>query len=568
MIKKILLCTLAVFFYFNQVASFAVTAENQAPKVDDFNKQIPSPPPIEQPSLLKNPDQDAGTASDLTINVSQFIFSGNTVITSAQLEQLTANFIGKALSYDELKDILRLISSFYQQQGIWARAILPEQDIQNGVVRIQVLEGRLGKIIIKTNDAISNLNAEVVRKYVEHKMSRTTTLNIKQLDANIKNLNAVPGVRAVASLEAGQEVGDTDVVVTLDNTKSFSGTVQADSFGSRSSGTTRGTVLVNVDSLLKQGEQFTLQHVHTIGSDYHAGAASFRIGYGGTRGSIRVSKIRYDLGDPFSSTNPTGNSQEISASIQQPLPTIGATNLSSTFTISESDYENKSVSSNVLSKTEKKITRGIAAINFNRSDNFYKGGVNYGSFTATVGDLDDSSTTSTTSGAAGSYSKAAISLSRLQRLSDKNVIQTNLSGQFAFKNLDSAEQFSLGGPYGIRAYPNSEGQGDHGVMLNIELKHGFTPTFEGFAFYDWGQIQKHQNTYPTWNTGTDNTRIKNIYELQGTGIGVNWNITPALRLNWVFATTLGSNKGEDDNGLDNDGLTKDKRSYVSITSNF
>jgi hemolysin activation/secretion protein len=564
-IKKFVLCTFAVFFYLYSVPTLAADPANTAPTVGDFNKEKLAPPPIEQPSLLKTPDEDAGTSSDIKIKVSQFNFTGNTVVTSAQLSQLTASFVGKELSYQELKDILRLISSFYQQQGLWARAILPEQDIQNGIVQIRVLEGRLGKIIIKTNDPVVNLNTDVVRKYVEHKMSKTTILNMRQLDDNIKNLNAVPGVRAVASLEAGQDVGETDVVVTLDNTKSFSGTVQADSYGSRSSGTTRGTVLVNADSLLKQGEQFTLQHVHTIGSDYHAAAGSFRIGYGGTRGTIRVSKIRYDLGDPFSSTNPTGNSQEISASIQQPLPTFGTTNLSSTFTVSESDYENKN---NQGLNIQKKITRGIAAINFNRADTFYKGGVNYGSFTATVGDLDDSSTTSTTSGAAGSFSKAAVSLSRLQRLSDKNVIQTNLSGQYAFKNLDSAEQFSLGGPYGIRAYPNSEGQGDHGIMLNVELKHGFTPTFEGFAFYDWGQIQKHQNTYPTWNTGTDNTRIKNIYELQGTGIGVNWNITPALRLNWVFATTLGSNKGEDDNGLDNDGFTKDKRSYVSISSNF
>jgi len=142
----------------------------------------------------------------------------------------------------------------------------------------------------------------------------------------------------------------------------------------------------------------------------------------------------------------------------------------------------------------------------------------------------------------------------------------NLSAQYAFKNLDSAEKFSLGGPYGIRAYPNSEGQGDHGLMANIEFKHGFNQTLEGMIFYDWGLIQQYQNTYSNWDSG--NPSLENIYELQGIGVGVNWNVTPATNINWVFSTTLGSNDGEDASGLDNDGLTKDKRSYLSITSKF
>jgi hemolysin activation/secretion protein len=315
--------------------------------------------------------------------------------------------------------------------------------------------------------------------------------------------------------------------------------------------------------LLKEGEQFTIQKVNTIGSDYNAAAASFRIGYDGTRATLRASKIRYDLGDPFSSTNPTGNSSELSASIQKPLGSIGSTNLSSNFTLSESDYENKN---NTPSNTQKKITRAVAALSFNRSDDFYKGGVNYGSITATAGDLEDSSTASRTKNADGNFSKTSLSLSRLQRISDSDILQVNFSSQYAFKNLDSAEQFSLGGPYGIRAYPNSEGQGDHGMMINLELKHGFNENLEGILFYDWGRIQLNQNTYSDWNR--DNARLKNIYELQGTGIGLNWNITPSVRVNWIFAMTLGDNKGEDLNGLDNDGFTKDKRSYLSITSNF
>ena len=554
--------TLVMVFIF-QAQSLVAETGGKEPKVDDFNRQRPVPPPAEQPDLLQEPDEQPQQANEIKIQITRFNFTGNTVLSNEQLTNLTKDFVGKELSYNELRDVLRFISNFYRELGLWARAILPEQDINNGVITIQIVEGRLGKVIIKSDEQDLNLKQDVARKYIENKISRQQILNINQLEKNIQNLNNVPGIQAIASLEAGQEVGETDVVIQLQNRKTLSGTFQGDSYGSRSSGRSRGTALINFDSLLKQGEQFTIQRVQTIGSEYNALAGSFRIGYGGTRGTVKAAKLRYDLGDPFSSSNPTGNSEELSVSIDHPLNSIGRTNLSSNFTFSESDYENKN---NTPSNVQKKITRGIAKLNFNRSDQFYKGGVNYGSASITVGDLNDTSTGSTTTNALGSFSKLNANVSRFQRLSDQNVLQVNLSAQYAFKNLDSAEKFSLGGPYGIRAYPNSEGQGDHGLMANIELKHGFSQTLEGMIFYDWGLIQQHQNTYSNWDSG--NPSLENIYELQGIGVGANWNVTPTTNINWVFSTTLGSNDGEDASGLDNDGLTKDKRSYLSITSRF
>ena len=563
MFKKFIFIWVIALSALVQSQLYAADPSGKEPKVDDFNKSIPTLPPATEPQLTEPNEQEQIGSDDIKIEIKKFNFTGNTVLTNDQLLELTENYVGKSLSYNELKDVLRLISNLYRQLGLWARAILPEQDINNGEVLIQVIEGRLGKIIIQTDEESLKLNQQVARNYVEYKISRQRILNIDQLEKNIQTLNTVPGIQAVATLEAGQNVGETDVLVQLQNKKSLSGTLQADTFGSRSSGYNRGTVLVNFDSLLKQGEQFTLQRVQTIGSEYNALAGSFRIGYGGTRATLKAAKLRYDLGDPFSSSNPTGNSEEISVSLDHPLNSIGKTNLSSNLTLSQSDYENKS---NTPTNVQKTITRAITKLNFNRTDQFYKGGVNYGSLSLTVGDLDDSSTNSTTTNALGNFSKLNANLSRFQRLTDQDVLQVNLSGQYSFKNLDSAEKFSLGGPYGVRAYPNSEGQGDHGVMANVELKHGFSPTIEGMIFYDWGLIQQHQNTYASWNS--NNASLKNIYELQGMGVGARWNPNQTTTVNWIFSSTIGSNDGDDADGLDNDGFNKDKRSYLSITSRF
>ena len=47
------------------------------------------------------------------------------------------------------------------------------------------------------------------------------------------------------------------------------------------------------------------------------------------------------------------------------------------------------------------------------------------------------------------------------------------NGQLAADNLDGAEQLTLGGPSGVRAYASSEGAGDAGFVTGIELKRSF-----------------------------------------------------------------------------------------------
>ena len=566
--KSYLKKVLTIFFLIIYLISIpqqtnAVLLASNLPTVDDFNFEKPNLPEKVEPKLIEPEEETVVSDEEIKFTIKKFNFIDNTVLTDDQLSDLTEDFLNKDYNFTQLQEILRLISGFYRQLGLWARAILPEQDIVDGILTIQVVEGKLGRVIVETDEEILNLNADIAKKYVENLISNKQILNINQVEKNIATLNKVPGISAVATLEPGSEVGETDILVRLENKKQFSGTVQGDSFGSRSSGSSRGTFLVNADSLFKKGEQFTFQQVQTIGSQYLAVAGSFGIGYGGMRGTFKIAKLRYDLGDPFASTNPTGNSQEVSFNVNKPLDSIKKINLDSNFTISRSDYENKN---NTPSNVQKDITRAIAKIDFNRNDQFFKGGVNYGSAIFTAGDLNDTSTTSSTNGTLGDFAKINLNFSRFQRISDQNVLQVNLSSQYSFKNLDSAEKFSLGGPYGIRAYPNSEGQGDHGLMANIEFKHGFSDKLEGMIFYDWGIIQQHQNTYSGWNTG--NSSLKNIYELQGMGVGLNLNINETTKLNWLFSTTLGDNDGEDENGLDNDGLTKDKRVYFSLTSRF
>lgn len=62
--------------------------------------------------------------------------------------------------------------------------------------------------------------------------------------------------------------------------------------------------------------------------------------------------------------------------------------------------------------------------------------------------------------------------------------------------LDAAEEFSLGGLYNVRVYPNSEGGGadnaDSGFVINFELERILAKNVKAFAFYDFGKISIYE----------------------------------------------------------------------------
>lgn len=107
-------------------------------------------------------------------------------------------------------------------------------------------------------------------------------------------------------------------------------------------------------------------------------------------------------------------------------------------------------------------------------------------------------------------------MSRLQKIGGPLSGFVSLSGQQAGKNLDSSEKFLLGGPYGVRAYPQGEAAGDDGFVFTAELRYrvpqAAVDSLELVALLDHGESRINHNAFAPG----DNTR-----KLSGAGIGIN-----------------------------------------------
>jgi hemolysin activation/secretion protein len=89
-------------------------------------------------------------------------------------------------------------------------------------------------------------------------------------------------------------------------------------------------------------------------------------------------------------------------------------------------------------------------------------------------------------------------------------VAARVRGQWASRNLDSHNQFTLGGVNGVRAYTSTDGVGDHGVLASLELTHDIAAALSVSAFYDGGQVQIQADPLAS--------ATLNRYSLQGAGL--------------------------------------------------
>jgi hemolysin activation/secretion protein len=116
-----------------------------------------------------------------------------------------------------------------------------------------------------------------------------------------------------------------------------------------------------------------------------------------------------------------------------------------------------------------------------------------------------------------------------------------ISGQFASKNLDSSEKFSLGGAEGVRAYPQGEGVGDVGLLATAELRYLLDPgrwgQVELGGFIDYGAVKINRNAFLP---GPENRHLSAF------GMSMLWNLPENWQVRASVARKLGSEAAQSD----------------------
>lgn len=502
------------------------------------------------------------------VRVERFVVEGASLVPAAELEVAVKDYVGRDLSLRELRTAAQVMADAYRRRGYFARALLPPQDLTDGVVRIRVIEGRFGKMVLKPG--VSRANGEFVERVVGAGLKPGAPYSAAALERGLLLANDLPGVQADGLLKGGSEPGTSDLELKVKDKRLVLVSAGGDNAGSRATGSYRGFASVGLNDLTGYGDQVLLQGLYSDGLRYGQLDLSAPVGVNGWRLGFYASVLRYRLGGDFKDLEARGQADTQGAELTYPLVRSASETVRVRLGYEHGRYHDDMVG---VAIHRKEINRGDLALEGSRSDAIGGGGFTSYRLALTLGDVDlsrlpiDKALDSFGANTDGGFGKVYAEVTRDQRVGSTFFVRARVAGQWSQNNLDGSEQFALGGPDGVRAYPVNEGLGDGGVLANLELHRAFSGMASGldlFGFVDAGLVRRHADPWEGWGEpGEDNT-----YPLFGAGVGANFALTRTANLRLVVAAPIGSNKGAADSDRNQDGGRRGARVWFSINKLF
>lgn len=486
------------------------------------------------------PPKELGKPNDDTLlDVTSFAVNASAPeALKAALPGLTASFTGPQRSYEDLVNAASAVTRFMQRElGYYlAYAYLPEQVPKDGVIKIEVLDGRLDQVIVQWPENLP-VKREIIEGFLA-KLQPGDVLKVRDVERVVFLINDLYGIRVRFEVKSGRTAGTASLVVTPQAEARTTTRVDFDINGSRYSGAQRLSGVASWASPLGRGDNLTASGLVSTTGGLKFGLLSYSspVGNNGLKLGASVSAVKYQLDKSIFQLDLHGDAT--SASVFALYPLIRSRNLN---VFTSATLENKEYTDTIASiETDKRTQDLQLGLVGDFRDNLLTGGVNAYELNWMRGKLSLNNTPLPL-GVPANFNKYGLGFSRLQNLISGRLLgYVRYKGQIATTNLDTTERFGMGGPTGIRAYAPGEGTADIAHILTTELR--WLPPESMFgrsaremvfsAFYDIGKakIRKDLQGTPSVTTNTP--------WLGGAGFGFVWDRPQsfAFRVSLAWAT--------------------------------
>jgi hemolysin activation/secretion protein len=509
----------------------------------------PPPEPLPEPELLPPPEELLQPLSPPqtpeepqleipgTIIVTEFKFVGNTAFTPEQLQAVLQDYLNRPLSFTELLETQQRITQFYQDQGyITSGAILPPQTLDDGVVTLEIIEGKVEEIQIS---GLERLQTGYIRSRLERGIQ--APFNQNQLLETLQLLQLNPLIhRLSAELSAGSRIGQSQLSIQLEEADAMAAELTVDNQRSPSVGSVRRRVQLTHYNLTGWGDRLNVAYYNTDGSNT-LDDFSYTLPINANNGALSFTHRRTDshiIEEPFNELDIDSNSQTYQFSYRQPLyltpNTEFALGVTAAIQDTETRLENKPFPLSLGADDEGKIRTSVIRFFQDYSTRSAQDAfamrsqlsIGTGLFDATVNhNLPDSR-----------FIAWRGQVQYLRLLAPDFIWLIRSDVQLANQSLLAQEQFSLGGASTVRGYRQDALLGDNGVFLSTELRVPVLTISDRdiivqlIPFVDWGTI---------WNQETRDQIDLDTQTLFSTGLGLRLQIKDNLtaQIEWGIPLT-------------------------------
>jgi len=516
-------------------------------------------PKFELPPLRKPTQQPQAKA--LRIFVKKIELSGNTAFSDEELAKITDPYTNKVLTTVEIQEIRQKLTLFYINNGyINSGAILPDQKISDGIVKMTIIEGELTRIDVAGN---TGLNSEYISERLA--LGGDTPLNLKNLQQHLRFMQQNPLIKKVnAKLNPGSKPGESILNVLVEENSPYSFAAYVNNYRSPSIGSIGFGVEAIDRNLTGHGDTIALTLTKSEGLESGAFSYSIPLNAQDTTFKFRYSTSQSEvIEEPFTAIEIESEADTIGVELTHPVVKTADTtvvlgiafdkrksqsfllNQPFSFSLGTDDGESRvsvlrlSQQYNQRSQNEAISLRSVFSFGID-------------AFNATVHDAADLArvcgATATPDicpdGDFSAWLGQASYVRRFNALERSMNLILRANAQIASESLLPVEQFSIGGVRTVRGYRENQLVRDNGFVASAELRipviigggedgKGGTP-IQLVPFIDYGR---------SWNDGRTTPEPST---LSSAGLGVLWNISRQWRFEGYAAQNFHQIKDESD----------------------
>jgi len=444
-----------------------------------YERRATAEPVAPEADPLTAPETDATRpAADDSVRflLSDVQFSPSEFLDAATLEAVAAPYRGREVTMADLQRLLADVNAAYAAQGVsTSRAVLSAQAVSNGVVRVDLIEGRLGELRIVGD-------AHAPEAFVRRRVQSTpgAVVDAQRLRDELVYLNRTTDVQARALMQPGSAPGQTDIAIELDIPPRRGFGVFVDNAGVESTGRER---------IGAQGQAWGLLGA----SDLLAGSLAWaegglegRIGYSGIvnrrngRLGATVSRNQINLvGGAYADLDITGESTAYGLDFRQPfLATqrwllVGSASLSKVSSVTEVSGERISDTRADMSTLALSAGYRVPGMEINLTQALSRVGID-----EPLRENDD-------------FTVAPGTFSWMQRLGGSGLLsRVNAGWQYASSDfVPSGNLFQVGGVGTVRGYERGVIAGPRGYYANLELHRPYRERHDVYLFADYGRVE-------------------------------------------------------------------------------
>jgi hypothetical protein len=219
---------------------------------------------------------------DLFVNEIEAILAGRIALQSPD-----------GYTINQLQGVADEVTRFYRERGfVIAQAIIPAQEVENGVVSLRVLEGSLGNVRVEDNNAYKS-------SIIEGPFRRLQGYPITQdsIERALLDVQNFPGLTVFGTFTQGDELGNTDLIVKVREEDRFNFTPSVDNYGSEFTGEFRAMLDFKFNNLFGVADQLNGYVLKTFEPDNGTyGGLNFQFPFGRNAIGFGASTNQFDVG--------------------------------------------------------------------------------------------------------------------------------------------------------------------------------------------------------------------------------------------------------------------------------